>query len=283
MTRGFLRHVLVPGAGLLIVLGLACGAAGEGAAQAGTPQPPAEKAAAPPASDNSCVACHRRVETVRAFPAWAQDQFIHWYGAVHGRAGVTCDRCHGGDPTAAAKEAAHQGMLGAEDVNSPIYYKNVPRTCGQCHTDVYEAFTKSAHYKELVADHLAPSCTTCHGFEMDTDAVTPTQLVERCTVCHNAERGVKPEVVRQARAALDEIAATKHAVEEARLTADLAEEQGADAAAARQLIGQAKAKLDASAVHWHSFNIGAFDSELDTVRVQAETARTQAMNALLGK
>lgn len=233
--------------------------------------------------ENSCVECHQKPETVRAFPVWARDQFLHWYGAVHGRAGVACEACHHGDATAPAKVDAHQGMLPSRDPLSPVFYKNVPQTCGKCHEAVYEAFSTSDHYRELVSDRLAPSCNTCHGFQMDMGAVTPTQLVARCTVCHSGERGVKQHVVSQARKALDQIAETQRVLQHARVTVDLALEQGVAPQNLDAMLSKAEQDLQKTGIHWHSFRLEAFDSELAGIRATAEEARAQAMQAILQK
>ena len=74
---------------------------------------------------NLCVDCHRREETARAFPVWTRDQITHWYGAVHGREGVTCEQCHGGNPRAPVKEDAHEGVLSPRNPQSPLHYTKV--------------------------------------------------------------------------------------------------------------------------------------------------------------
>jgi len=147
---------------------------------------------------NTCVECHSRGETVGAFPSWAQDFFLHWYGAVHGKAGVTCDDCHGGNPAADKKKASHVGVFKSKNPRSMVYYKNLPKTCGTCHKDVAGQFSASHHSKNLVKENLAPSCTTCHGFEMEIEAVNPLQLAGRCSLCHAVGASAKPAAAEQA-------------------------------------------------------------------------------------
>jgi len=116
---------------------------------------------------NSCVDCHSKNVTANKLAPWLANSFDVWSRSVHGVNGVVCNNCHGGDPGAVDKEKAHVGVRGSSDPSSPIYYENVPETCGKCHTKVYEKFVQSKHYKNLKAGRLAPTCTTCHGFHMD--------------------------------------------------------------------------------------------------------------------
>lgn len=231
---------------------------------------------------NSCVTCHRRADTTKALPAWYQDQFIHWYGSVHGRKGVTCEKCHGGDPTHANKEQAHQGLKGSSDPLSPIYYKNVPEMCGTCHTAVYQHFVQSRHYRNLKADRLAPSCTTCHGFQMDTGAVAFPQIVKRCTICHQPQK-VKPEVGPLATRVVDEIAKTDHAVKRARLAIDLALEQGGEVKGVQDSVVAAQERLNKTGALWHNFRLGDFTQELREIRAMADNAYAAAKDEILKK
>ncbi len=233
------------------------------------------------AAENSCVACHQRAETVRAFPPWAQDQFVHWYGAVHGKAGVTCEQCHGGDAAAPGKKQAHRGVHTSREARSPIYYKNVPQTCGKCHAAVLDSFADSHHYQELISDRLAPSCNTCHGFQMDVRAVTPTQLLSRCALCHSQERGTKPAVMGQARAALDAVGEAEAAIQEAQVTLDLAREQGLDTSTAETLLQSARDQFGRTGIQWHSFQLDDFKQDVVRVRAKAEKARALAMHAIV--
>lgn len=232
---------------------------------------------------DSCVVCHRRAETVKAFPVWAQDQFLHWYGAVHGREGVGCSACHGGDPAVADKDVAHRGVLPSSDKASPVYYKNLPETCAACHAQVVKQFSESGHYHELKADRLAPTCTTCHGFQMDMQAVTPLELAGRCTLCHNAERGTKPAVVGQAQAALAHLARTRHAIERAQVAVDLAREQGRTPDEAVRLLDGARLDISRTSEFWHRFRLGAFERELTRIEGVANEAYAQAATVLMGR
>lgn len=232
---------------------------------------------------NSCVDCHQRPETVAALPAWYQDQFIHWYGSVHGRRGVTCEKCHGGDPDQTGKKLAHQNVKSAGDPRSRIYYKNLPETCGACHEAVYRQFVESRHYRNLKADWLAPTCTTCHGFQMDIRGVVPLQVVGRCQMCHGQVRGVKPEIGKLARQSAEGIAEAEHAIRSAQLLLELAGEQGRKSREAEELLRTAQDRLRKTGELWHNFQLGAFRQELGEIQKMAEKAAAGAKQAMMKK
>ena len=272
LFHGDRRYRPLLGAALLgLLVGVLClsgapGASGSGSATAQT---------------NMCVDCHRRVETMRAFPVWARDQITHWYGAVHGRMGVTCEQCHGGDARAVDKDEAHQGVVSPRNPRSPLSYRNVPELCGKCHGDVYRQFTQSSHYQVLKAEHLAPSCTTCHGFEMDMDAVTPSQLARRCALCHNAERKLNPEFEGMARAALENTAEVERAIERAKMAVDFAREQGLDPAIPAALVDNAHTRLRKTGELWHRFELEQFSREMEQIREVADNAYVSATGMIV--
>lgn len=232
---------------------------------------------------NSCVDCHQRVEADRPLPPWYLDQFLHWYGSIHGRKGVTCEQCHGGDPALAEKKLAHQGVKSSKDPKSPIYYKRLPETCGSCHKGVAQQFIQSRHYKNLKDDRLAPTCTTCHGFEMDIGAVKPPQLMGRCNICHNPQRGVKPEVADLARQILEEIIQTERVIERAQMAAALAREEGIVPEEAEGMLTTARDRLKKSEELWHSFRLDAFRQELAEIQSLAGKAYISAKQKILKK
>lgn len=232
---------------------------------------------------NSCIECHQRADTVSALPAWYQDQFVHWYGSVHGRKGVACDKCHGGEPSHADKEPAHRGVKSSRDPQSPIYYKNLPETCGKCHQAVYQQFVRSRHYENLKADRLAPTCTTCHGFQMDIGGVAPHQIVGRCTICHNPQQGVKPEVGNLARQTVEEIVQAEHAVQTAQTAVEFAREQGFEPKGAEELLRTARERLRKTAELWHNFRLAAFRQELREIQAVAGEASAAAKRGVLRK
>jgi len=203
-------------------------------------------------AENTCVNCHA------ALPAGSliKVKSHGWTGSVHQLHGVTCDRCHGGVPTAADKEAAHAGLLGSSNPRSPVYFKNIPATCGRCHGAEFYKFSQSRHYRMLEETGQGPECVTCHG-SMETKILAPETLVGVCERCHNERMGVFPYVPQKARAVLLLLRESQVLLAaEKRL-------QGAkpDAEAVREL-GSASAALHAAKVDWHKFDLDTITDHL---------------------
>ena len=160
---------------LMIASGLCCGVAR--AAQSG--------------ESNSCVSCHA-------------DLHEDMKGSIHTQQGVFCNRCHGGDPTQAAKELAKApgtGYVGVPDK------KQIVEMCGKCHADVeamnfygirtdqLARYKTSKHGKQLLqGDTNVAVCSDCHG-EHDIlpvsdpgSSVYPSNIPKTCNRCHGNEK-----------------------------------------------------------------------------------------------
>lgn len=193
------------------------------------------------AQSNTCANCHL------SRPDLAGTRHVaDWDNGPHGRNGVGCDSCHGGNPNSFEPFLAHRGMLHRGHPASPVGRIALPVTCGRCHGGPFTAFQKSRHY-ELVrsGDRDAPTCATCHG-ETAAVRLSPRQLEARCASCHGAGR-VAPHVdfpaegrlmlegIRDARAELKEAAAVIRRINDAPRRAAL------EAEAARAAVPLAEA------------------------------------------
>lgn len=138
---------------------------------------------------NSCVSCHSKLP----HDSFVGENFLKWQHSVHSKAGITCNRCHGGNPTKVNRQEAHLGVYNSSNPKSKVYYKNVPRTCGSCHRKEYEAFLTSIHYEQLESRGEGPTCVSCHGSKAAT-IIKPDQITDVCTRCHNPRKGIKPEI-----------------------------------------------------------------------------------------
>jgi len=121
--------------------------------------------------------------------------------SVHGRRRArlngdapTCQSCHG---------PAHQ-VAAAGDPSSPVSKPNLPRTCGQCHSNPalaakylfrvakpVEAYESSVHGRAIQAGKLkAAACNDCHGVHNILPADDPsspiykTRVASTCGECH---------------------------------------------------------------------------------------------------
>lgn len=167
------------------------------------------------AQSSSCADCHL------ARPDWADVRgarhVADWDAGPHGRNGVGCELCHGGNPKAFEPAQAHRGILHRSHPASPVGRISLPATCGSCHGGPFTAFQKSRHY-ELVrsGDRNAPTCATCHG-EVAAVRLSPRQLEAQCVSCHGPDR-VAPantDVAADARLLLEGLRETRALLREA--------------------------------------------------------------------
>jgi hypothetical protein len=121
-----------------------------------------------------------------------QDPLRAYENSVHGIAvltennfdAATCVSCHGSHDVRA---------MG--DPDSPINWRNVPETCGQCHGEIMEQYVESIHWTAaLKGVRTSPVCTDCHGEHAvqspeDPDSpVHPLRVsAETCERCHASE------------------------------------------------------------------------------------------------
>lgn len=147
-----------------------------------------------------CASCHfANISTVPA-PQHLGD----WQRSAHGKRGVGCNQCHGGDPWTYEPLQAHRGVLDPADPASPVHAANLVRTCAGCHGSITRAFSASLHQK-LVGEDAArtPTCVACHGV-MSARVPSPAGLESRCASCHElgTRRGDYASAMRTALEAL---------------------------------------------------------------------------------
>ena len=137
---------------------------------------------------NLCATCH--TDEVKGFLA-----SVHGMAAKSGDAQApSCENCHG---------SIHK-MLASDDANSPVAKKNLPDTCGACHSDPsflathhipfahpVESYKLSVHGRAIAAGNLnAASCSDCHGSHDIFAARDPRSKINHwnvpatCGACH---------------------------------------------------------------------------------------------------
>ena len=154
------------------------------------------------ARETSCQACHGTLQGHFLQPV------TQWKKSIHGRAGIACVACHGGDPEANVKESAHNEEKGWIGKPGPV--KTV-RMCGTCHaderfmkkfnpnirTDQLKNYLTSNHGINIMVkeDGRGATCVSCHGAHDILKAVNPqsrvypTKVVDTCAKCHS-EKGL---------------------------------------------------------------------------------------------
>lgn len=126
-------------------------------------------------NDDKCVACHRRQrdntgEVVTIFQT-----------STHGRAGIGCDRCHGGDSSQAEKTKAHADrFVGKPDTVGTL------EMCGRCHREPLEFFKGSRHVAAR-PNAARLDCVECHGVHAIGAASDSFRWTQFCAGCHGLE------------------------------------------------------------------------------------------------
>jgi len=215
---------------------------------------------------NQCVACHGALGDTTG----AGHGFAAWRGSPHAAAGVGCDACHGGDPQAREKTAAHHGIAPSTDPASRVFFVRMPDTCGRCHASEAAYFRSSLHYARLRADGRGPNCVTCHG-AMATSILTPERVLGTCTACHVAGGVAPPEKAREAAQVLA-LVRLENILYGVVATEAAAQRGSRGAARARVMLDEADRHLTAAAEVWHSFRLDSATARLDGARQNLEAA-----------
>ncbi len=204
---------------------------------------------------NSCADCHFQ---------WPGSSFVgakshSWTGSIHQKHGVTCDKCHGGDPRAREQKEAHAGVLGSSNPGSPVYFKNIPSTCGKCHGAEFYKFTQSRHYKILESAGKGPECVTCHG-SMVTTVLKPDTVAAVCEQCHNERMGTFPYVPKKAKAVLLLLTESSALVD-----ADAKLYHPAEGTERARALRDARSSLHTARLDWHKFDLDTIIADLQDV------------------
>ena len=156
---------------------------------------------------DACVDCHKNPEFRVQNPKLFQ-YYNEWMESAHKKAGVTCASCHGGHPDAKTKQQAHDGGFLPSNPQSNVYYKNLPKTCGTCHTEEYRNFVDSKHHRSLQNEEVAPHCGTCHG-SINSKAYYTSIVRKTCNTCHNDDNPELPMISEQAQDILQRLNMSK--------------------------------------------------------------------------
>jgi len=131
------------------------------------------------AGESSCLACHRK-ESGRP----GKIVQIH-EGSTHGKLGVECNGCHGGDSNEMDKSKAHAGTDAAPFIGKPDPLATLAM-CGRCHTQPLALFKTSRHFQ---AQRGVPrlDCAECHGAHSVGAPPASFSFSAFCAGCHGLE------------------------------------------------------------------------------------------------
>ena len=222
--------------------------------------------------EDSCVDCHRNpnfLVTNRKLYEYFQD----WSLSVHKQEEVTCVDCHGGDAGVPDKEGAHGGDLAESASRSAVNFRNIPRTCGECHDEIYEGFRESKHFEHVVAkkqEEQGPTCVTCHG-SINVEVLNVRTVAGTCTKCHNEETDNHPENAEAATNLLNRFLLIHRYYRYVTVRGDPAE--------TREFLEHTDAQIHALSVTWHTFDIDEIKEQTEIVIDALKRKREQVAGA----
>ncbi len=120
---------------------------------------------------------------------------------------MSCTERHRGNPEASEKNVAHGRGVGEARRASAVNLENIPRTCGECHDEILDAYRTSNHFEHLVKkkeEKQGPNCVTCHG-SMATSVPDVETVGKACARCHNEEKDNHTEIPDDARVILNKL------------------------------------------------------------------------------
>ena len=143
-----------------------------------------------------CASCHADAAYMKRF-----NPRPYIFSVAEYRTSVHCKKESEGDVKVATCTGCHgvHGILPHTDPASPVYARNVPRTCAHCHnaeymkgrtvrTDQFTLYSTSVHGVALLekGDVSAPACNDCHG---NHGAAPPgvREVTLVCGTCHGRE------------------------------------------------------------------------------------------------
>lgn len=254
-------------------------------------------------ADNSCLDCHEKLSAfsekekelnevrvkhlardvacslechATTIDRIAKSNYEQWTHSKHAMFNVTCNNCHGGDPASNIKETTHAGVLRSSDFNSTVFYRNVPETCGKCHTQELKEFKESKHYQRLKAIKQAPTCDTCHS-PHEFKVLNVSEFQGLCSQCHNADMRIAPsDAPDKAVMALENAEKLKTEIKVSQEAVKQAKQQGKDVPEAQKSLDTAESIRDSLPILWHGFNLPNFEQVIDSGIKAAQQARLDA-------
>jgi hypothetical protein len=220
---------------------------------------------------DSCVECHGQASFLVTNKK-LYDYFQLWSSSVHRQEEVSCVDCHGGNPEAATESKAHGGDLDAADAQSAVNFRNIPKTCGGCHSDIYEGFRESTHFEHVVSasqEDQGPTCVTCHG-SLNVAVLNVNTVEETCRQCHNEKSENSPENPQQARTLLNRFLSIHRYYRYITVRSDPAK--------AKQFFEAVNAQIHDLSVTWHTFDLAEIGEKTEVVLHTLRTRRQEIAN-----
>jgi hypothetical protein len=156
-------------------------------------------------SRTSCVICHSNPDLFEADDIQRVEAVAK---GAHGKVGLSCPDCHGGNPDPALADNMDAAM---DEAYAPNPYRGAPKRsaipefCGRCHADAeymkrfnpelrvdqLQEYRTSRHGRLLArGDGKVATCVDCHGVHgilapsSPDSPVYPTHVAKTCAKCH---------------------------------------------------------------------------------------------------
>ena len=233
---------------------------------------PSKSPAAEAEVEDSCVECHSATSFLVTNKK-LYDYFQRWSSSVHSQEGVTCVDCHGGNPQDSDEKKAHGGDLDAADAQSAVNFRNIPKTCGGCHSDIYEGFRESTHFEHVVSasqEDQGPTCVTCHG-SLNVAVLNVNTVEETCRQCHNEKTENSPENPQQARTLLNRFLSIHRYYRYITVRSDPAK--------TKPFFDEVDAQIHALSVTWHTFDLDEIQEKTEAVLLTLRGKRKEITEA----
>ena len=118
-----------------------------------------------------CGECHANIQFMKDFnPSPRVDQLREYWTSGHGQrlkeSGdphvATCVSCHG-QPHGTGRDSGPHGVLAVKSLDSPVYVKNVAKTCAKCHSDEKLMATYKYHGRPIRHSQYEEWRESVHG------------------------------------------------------------------------------------------------------------------------
>lgn len=200
--------------------------------------------AAAQTNPNTCITCHTALPKPNlSAPPKA------FSGDVHDKANIRCADCHGGDPAAQEKAAAHSAAKG---------YRGKPSgaaICSSCHVLLAEKFSASVHAP--IFERACVECHGNHGVKPPTEAMLGTSGDAICANCHSEKDDPGFLGAAKMRASLDGF---RQAIDSNTALIAKARDEGMEVGDQELALREARTKLVLARTEMHAFKPEAVDA-----------------------
>ena len=142
----------------------------------------------------TCSRCHEDMAVVLKYNIHAEAPYREYSRSVHGQSVAA----EGGPEFAAVCTDCH-GVHDIQGVGARPLPARAPATCGRCHTQPFEDYSKSIHGQQAARGNPeVPVCVDCHGEHAVAPPAAPSsptskaRVADTCSVCH-----ARPEIMRK--------------------------------------------------------------------------------------